>query len=114
MAMALSSLQSRVGAALLLIAIATTPVQAEIRLRLSQPVYEVGEPVSFRLSNESKWVITLPHAIGWWNISDAHNLVGGARCSRPRWSCIQGIRSRIVGISTIAMKGRRCHRVFTI
>ena len=65
------------SAALLLVAIAAASAQAEIQLRLSETSYEIGEPVTFRLSNESKWVITLPHAIGWWHISDAHNLVGG-------------------------------------
>jgi hypothetical protein len=80
MPVAISSLLSRVGAALLLVAIVAAPVQAEILLRLSQPLYEVGQPVSFRLSNESKWVITLPNAIGWWHISDSQRtLVGGCQ-----------------------------------
>jgi hypothetical protein len=48
-----------------------TRADAEVRLRLSQPVYAIGEPVSFTLSNESKWVITLPNAIGWWRV---HNV----------------------------------------
>jgi hypothetical protein len=69
-------MKARVAVTLLLAAI-STPAHAEIRLRLSQPLYEVGQPVSFRLSNESKWVITLPNAIGWWHISDSQMIVGG-------------------------------------
>jgi hypothetical protein len=64
-------------AATSLVLILGAQAEADVTLALSKPAYEVGEPVRFTLANDTKCVITLLHAAGWWHIRDSQGVVVG-------------------------------------